>query len=54
VVRPDRFDLPQVVVRVVAAGDLRLLDQPRPDVALALEVVDEALGQAGDLGEELG
>jgi hypothetical protein len=54
VVGPDRPDLPKVVGRVVAPRDLGLLDQPGLDVTLALEVVDEALGQPGDLAEDLG
>jgi hypothetical protein len=54
VVGPDRPDLAQVVLGVVAPGDLGLLDLPGADVVLALEVVDEALRQPRDPGEDLG
>jgi hypothetical protein len=54
VVGPDRPDLAEVGRRVVASGDFGLLDQARSDVALALEVVDEALRQPRNLGEDLG
>ena len=50
---PDILDDPDVVLGVVAASYALFLDLRRVYVPLGLEVVDEALGQARDLAEDV-